>query len=667
MASDNSPLHNSESLPHLSSISSMNSEIDEKEFRSILGDLEATSKYWENKLRYTNDPEFVATPHSRSNDVLQPAMIVRRRNAYMKLDNQMATAYFSSEFSEQTLSTFVNHIVLDISATRRQNTCMSSESPTTIIEGDILAYAYRICIWFLEKKEIRDLLFNKIRNIEVTLLTIFESVVEFLHYCVLQNIRSPSSHHHLVCYGCTLLQSLFSYSSGKHAVWSNASNCQGVVSIMEKILQINLPKLESITAEGGKKNILSYERLLSLINVALDTLLSLVSLYQTIEQMRVDKKGPYWIVLVLPFLLHPELKGKIIELLNKSLTLTPTLQSEIADAVYRSCNTSKMVDKIVDRYYSCVNEEDKLYAVQLWTNIVRLLAPNLQKSLHIFNKLFRISKDAFVKATPVIRIAMFRGWQEFFDECLRHNHLNPKLGANIAQRKINYKKLMHTLSNPLSRRFSKEHDCLVVRKVILEVWVHFITRMGILGLLDECIEELLLPFCKLLQKENNIELVTTICRTFALAAGRDGSCPPLRSTETKTNLPKRRKLDSTTAEKYTKGAEIGRLKLVPLSASNTIRLLESLKRFCQDSSFSKEKKRIIASYNFVRGHIDELNEDSTKLNRLIKHSSHPVDMLGSDTNVVETLKLRVQELERTNKTLRNIIQNMRNDGAKVLL
>ena len=314
--------------------------------------------------------------------------------------------------------------------------------------------------------------------------------------------------------------------------------------------------------------------------MALDTLLSLTSLFPTIEEIRIDKKGPYWIVLLLPVFLHPDIKWKIVELLNKSFTLTTTLPNEISDMVYHSCSTNKLVDKMVDCYKSGDVEENRLYTVHLWTNIVRLLAPNMQNSLHIFNKLFQISKDAFVKATPIIRIAMFRGWQDFFDECLRYNYLNPILPANsekIPRRKIKHKKLMHILLNPVFRRFSKEHDCLMVRKVILEVWIYFIKRMGELGLLDEYIGELLLPFCKILPEESNLELVTQICSTFARALGRVNTYSPHGRVDTKTNLAKRRKLYWTKATTDAKHAEIGAAKLVPLSPSNVILLLEKLK------------------------------------------------------------------------------------------
>ena len=218
---------------------------------------------------------------------------------------------------------------------------------------------------------------------------------------------------------------LFSHASGKHGTWRSASSCQDVVAIVEKIFQVHVPKLGGITAADGNTNLLSQERLLSLINVSLDTLLSLISFVSTIEEIRTDKKGPYWIVLLLPVLLQPDIKWKIIELLNKSFSLTTTLPNEISDMVYHSCNADKLVDKMVDYYKSGEVEENRLYVVHLWTNIVRLLAPNMQNSLHIFNKLFQISKDAFVKATPVIRIAMFRGWQDFFDECLKYDYLIP--------------------------------------------------------------------------------------------------------------------------------------------------------------------------------------------------------------------------------------------------
>ena len=242
MTSNNLSLHQSESQSHLSSMSSENSEMDEKEIRTILGDLEATRKYWETKTRPTNNLGFVAQPRCKHKAACQPAVIVRRRNAYMKLDNQLATAYFSSLFFEQNLSTIVDHIVLDLSSTRRQSICFSSESPTTIIESDVLAYAYRICIWFLEKSEIRDLLFKNCKSIETALLTIFESVIEFLYHCVLQNNGSPSSHHHFICYGCTLLQSLFTHASGKHGICRSASNCQDIVTIVEKNFPVNCSK-----------------------------------------------------------------------------------------------------------------------------------------------------------------------------------------------------------------------------------------------------------------------------------------------------------------------------------------------------------------------------------------------------------------------------------------
>ena len=529
-------------------MSSANSEMDEKENRTILGDLEATRRYWETKNRPTNNPEFVVQPSCKYKGVCQPAIIARRRNAYMKLDNQLATAYCSSPFFEQNLPTFVDHDCLRSVFYEEAEHLFLFESPTTIIEGDVLAYAYRICIWFLEKREIRDLLFKNCKNIGTTLLTIFESVVEFLYYCVLHNIGSPSSHFHFICYGCTLLQSLFSHASGKHGTWRSASSCQDVVAIVEKVLQVHVPKLGGITAADGNTNFLSQERLLSLINVSLDTLLSLISFASTIEEIRTDKKGPYWIVLLLPVLLQPDIKWKIIELLNKSFSLTTTLPNEISDLVHHSCNADKLVDKMVDYYKSGEVEENRLYVVQLWTNIVRLLAPNMQNSLHIFNKLFQISKDAFVKATPVIRIAMFRGWQELFDECLKYDYLIPISPADSEKkprRKINHKKLMHIISNPVFRRFSKEHNCLMVRKVILEVWVYFIKRMGGLGLLDEYIEELLLPFCKILQEESNLELVTQICSTFARALGKVRGYSPHGHIETKMNLAKRRKLYST--------------------------------------------------------------------------------------------------------------------------
>ena len=107
---------------------------------------------------------------------------------------------------------------------------------------------------FGEKGEIRDLLFKNCKNIGTTLLTIFESVVEFLYYCVLHNIGSPSSHFHFICYGCTLLQSLFSHASGKHGRWRSASSCQDVVAIVEKVLQVHVPKLGGITAADGNTN-----------------------------------------------------------------------------------------------------------------------------------------------------------------------------------------------------------------------------------------------------------------------------------------------------------------------------------------------------------------------------------------------------------------------------
>ena len=102
MTSNNLSLHQSESQSHLSSMSSENSEMDEKEIRTILGDLEATRKYWETKTRPTNNLGFVAQPRCKHKAACQPAVIVRRRNAYMKLDNQLATAYFPPCFLSKT-------------------------------------------------------------------------------------------------------------------------------------------------------------------------------------------------------------------------------------------------------------------------------------------------------------------------------------------------------------------------------------------------------------------------------------------------------------------------------------------------------------------------------------------------------------------------------------
>jgi hypothetical protein len=225
---------------------------------------------------------------------------------------------------------------------------------------------------------------------------------------------------------------------------------------------------------------------------------------------------------------------------------------------------------------------------------------------------------------------------------------------------------MHILLNPVFRRFSKEHDCLMVRKVILEVWIYFIKRMGELGLLDEYIGELLLPFCKILPEESNLELVTQICSTFARALGRVNTYSPHGRVDTKTNLAKRRKLYWTKATTDAKHAEIGAAKLVPLSPSNVILLLESLNRHCQKSSLSVEKKKVITSYGYLRGHIREPDEHGRGFNQLKKQASHAIDTLDNDINIVDALKLRVQELERSNKILKNVIQNMTKDGAKVL-
>ena len=173
--------------------------------------------------------------------------------------------------------------------------------------------------------------------------------------------------------------------------------------------------------------------------------------------------------------------------------------------------------------------------------------------------------------------------------------------------------------------------------------------MGGLGLLDEYIEELLLPFCKILQEESNLELVTQICSTFARALGKVRGYSPHGHIETKMNLAKRRKLYST--------------KLVSLSPSNAIRLLENLNRYCQNSGLSVEKKKVITSYGYLRGHVHEMDDHTRGLKQLNKQGSHAIDALDSNIDIVDALKLRVQELEKSNLDLKNVIQKMRKDGA----
>ena len=57
-------------------------------------------------------------------------------------------------------------------------------------------------------------------------------------------------------------------------------------------------------------------------------------------------------------------------------------------------------------------------------------------------------------------------------------------------------------------------------------------------------------------------------------------------------------------------------------------------------------------------------DDHTRgLKQLNKQGSHAIDALDSNIDIVDALKLRVQELEKSNLDLKNVIQKMRKDGA----
>ena len=58
-----------------------------------------------------------------------------------------------------------------------------------------------------------------------------------------------------------------------------------------------------------------------------------------------------------------------------------------------------------------------------------------------------------------------------------------------------------------------------------------------------------------------------------------------------------------------------------------------------------------------------MDDHARGLKQLNKQGSHTIDTLDSNINIVDALKLRVQELEKSNLDLKNVIQKMRKDGA----
>ena len=447
---------------------------------------------------------------------------------------------------------------------------------------------------------------------------------------------------------------------------------------------------------------------LAKLNEVLDLLITMITAFPNINETQDDTDIVVTTSqLLFPYILHPnenihwkmiEFLGKVnVVLLEASATTTETssndsvnhsIQQTIADIICKELKEKKLMEQMLQFYHDSLlmttatsttntnnnNINKKIYIIELWGEIIQLIAPNINNSRMILNELLTISKDAFIHPSDGVRIAMFQNWKRLFNTIIRISR-NQQSSLNNATKK----KMLQLVAKPLIRRYIKEKEHFVVRKQILEVWKYCILEMSKLRILNEYVDIFIIPFCDCCMKhEENMELLQQMFLSIRFILNKNHhtvTATSSRTTDDSMNNNKKRKHDdddgnvirNDNSNNENDKSSSNNMDKLKLSLSNHTRIL----KYIQTDVSKKNMKINSLLLSMLEEDATTSNDASTFNNNNKKKKQKRMDVrheeeerTGNKEEIL-TYQTTINALQQENKILKDIIANLRGNGHVV--